>query len=60
MTVINIAGVVGVGKSSLCRILEEEFKFKVFYEPFVDSKLLENYYEDKKEILSCNANLLFK
>ena len=49
MTVINIAGVVGVGKSSLCRILEEEFKFKVFYEPFVDSKLLENYYEDKKK-----------
>ncbi|MBT5346885.1 deoxynucleoside kinase [bacterium] len=49
MTVINIAGVVGVGKSSLCKILEEELNFTVFYEPFVDTNLLENYYKDKKK-----------
>lgn len=49
MTVINIAGVVGVGKSSLCKILAEELNFKVLHEPFVDSQLLKNYYKDPKK-----------
>ena len=49
MTTINIAGVVGVGKSSLCKILKEELKLQIFHEPFVDSQLLKNYYKDPKK-----------
>tara|TARA_Y100000361_G_C11131468_1_gene329239 strand:+ start:738 stop:1391 length:654 start_codon:yes stop_codon:yes gene_type:complete len=46
MNSINIAGVVGVGKSSLCKILGEE-GWKVYYEPVFDNELLERFYHDK-------------
>ncbi len=45
---LNVAGVVGVGKSSLTDILAQE-DYKVFYEPVVDNTLLEKFYADKKK-----------
>jgi deoxyadenosine/deoxycytidine kinase len=44
---INIAGVVGVGKSSLCNIYIEE-GYKVYHEPVFDNELLERFYSDKE------------
>jgi deoxyadenosine/deoxycytidine kinase len=44
---LNIAGVVGVGKSSLCNILEKE-GYSVFREPVFDNPLLDKFYYDKR------------
>ena len=44
---LNIAGVVGVGKSSLTKILEEERNCTVFKEPVFDNPLLDKFYYDK-------------
>ena len=44
---LNIAGVVGVGKSSLTKILEEEKNCTVFKEPVFDNPLLDKFYYDK-------------
>ena len=44
---INIAGVVGVGKSSLCNIFIEK-GYKVYHEPVFDNELLEKFYYDKE------------
>ena len=46
--VINIAGVVGVGKSSLCNIFSE-LKYKVYHEPVFDNELLEKFYYNKEK-----------
>ena len=45
---INIAGVVGVGKSSLCNIFNE-LGYKVYHEPVFDNELLEKFYYDKEK-----------
>tara|TARA_A100001037_G_scaffold218541_1_gene196445 strand:+ start:2191 stop:2823 length:633 start_codon:yes stop_codon:yes gene_type:complete len=47
MAAINIAGVVGVGKSSLCNLLSD-LNWKVYYEPVFDNALLEKFYYDKE------------
>ena len=44
---LNIAGVVGVGKSSLCNILEDE-GYTIFKEPVFDNPLLDKFYYDKE------------
>ena len=44
---INIAGVVGVGKSSLCNIFIEK-GYKVYHEPVFDNELLERFYYNKE------------
>ena len=44
---LNIAGVVGVGKSSLTKILEDE-GYKVFKEPVFDNPLLDKFYYNKE------------
>ena len=46
--VINIAGVVGVGKSSLCNIFSE-LNYKVYHEPVFDNELLEKFYYNKEK-----------
>lgn len=46
--VINIAGVVGVGKSSLCNIFNE-LDYKVYHEPVFDNELLEKFYYNKEK-----------
>ena len=45
--ILNIAGVVGVGKSSLTKILEEKYDYKVFKEPVFDNPLLDKFYYNK-------------
>ena len=45
---VNIAGVVGVGKSSLTNILWKEWGFTPFREPVFDNPLLDKFYYDKK------------
>lgn len=45
---INISGVVGVGKSSLCDILKS-YDFNCFKEPVLENKILESFYKDKKK-----------
>ena len=44
---LNIAGVVGVGKSSLCNILEDE-GYIIFKEPVFDNPLLDKFYYNKE------------
>jgi len=44
---LNIAGVVGVGKSSLCNILENE-GYSIFREPVFDNPLLDKFYYNKE------------
>jgi deoxyadenosine/deoxycytidine kinase len=45
--VIYIDGTVGVGKTTLLQILEQE-GFSVVPEPFLDNPLLDKFYQDKK------------
>ena len=45
---INIAGVVGVGKSSLTNLIWDKWKFVPFREPVFDNPLLDKFYYDKK------------
>ncbi|EOD01100.1 deoxynucleoside kinase [Caldisalinibacter kiritimatiensis] len=43
-----VDGVVGVGKSTLMRILEEKRGYKALPEPVIDNPLLDRFYEDRK------------
>ena len=45
---VNIAGVVGVGKSSLTNLIWNKWKFVPFREPVFDNPLLDKFYYDKK------------
>ena len=44
---LNIAGVVGVGKSSLTKLLEDD-GYQIFKEPVFDNPLLDKFYYDKQ------------
>jgi len=44
-----MAGTIGVGKSTLTKILSEELGTKPFYEPVGDNPILPLYYENPKE-----------
>ena len=45
---VNIAGVVGVGKSSLTNLIWNKWKFVPFRDPVFDNPLLDKFYYDKK------------
>ena len=45
---VNIAGVVGVGKSSLTNLIWNKWKFVPFREPVFANPLLDKFYYDKK------------
>ena len=45
---LNIAGVVGVGKSSLTNLIWENWRYVPFREPVFDNPLLDKFYYDKK------------
>lgn len=44
---ITLAGVIGVGKSSMTQILAEVLETKAVYEPVEENPLLEKFYKDK-------------
>ena len=46
--IITLAGVIGVGKSSMTHLLSELLETKAVYEPVEDNPLLEKFYADKK------------
>lgn len=46
---ITLAGVIGVGKSSMTQLLSELLETKAVYEPVEDNPLLEKFYADKKK-----------
>ena len=48
---ITLAGVIGVGKSSMTRLLSELLETKAVYEPVEDNPLLEKFYADKKSMV---------
>lgn len=47
--IITLAGVIGVGKSSMTKLLSELLETKAVYEPVEDNPLLEKFYADKKK-----------
>ena len=47
--IITLAGVIGVGKSSMTRLLSELLETKAVYEPVENNPLLEKFYADKKK-----------
>lgn len=47
---ITLAGVIGVGKSSMTRLLSELLETKAVYEPVEENHLLEKFYADKKKV----------
>lgn len=46
--IICIDGVVGVGKSSLAKILSETYNFELYEEPVINNPILDKFYYDKK------------
>lgn len=46
--IICIDGVVGVGKSSLAKLLSERYNIKLYEEPVLDNPILEKFYKNKK------------
>ncbi len=46
--VIAIAGIVGVGKTSLAKTLADKLNFKIMYENVEENPYLDNYYKDFK------------
>ncbi len=45
---IAVEGVIGVGKTSLCSIIGENFSAKIVYERFEENPFLEDFYSDKE------------
>ena len=45
---IAVEGVIGVGKTSLCSLIGEQFSAKVVFEKFEDNPFLEDFYKDKE------------
>ena len=45
---IAVEGVIGVGKTSLCSIIGENFSAKIVYEKFEENPFLEDFYTDRE------------
>lgn len=45
---IAVEGVIGVGKTSLCSLIGEQFSAKIVFEKFEDNPFLEDFYKDKE------------
>jgi len=45
---IAVEGVIGVGKTSLCSIIGENFSAKIVYEKFDENPFLEDFYSDRE------------
>lgn len=46
--IICVDGVVGVGKSSLSKLISEKYNIPFFEEPVIDNPILDKFYYDKK------------
>ena len=44
---IAVEGVIGVGKTSLCSLIGEQFSAKIVFEQFEENPFLEDFYKDK-------------
>ena len=47
---VNIAGVVGVGKSSLTNLIWDKWKFVPFREPVFDNPLLDKFIMTRRDM----------
>jgi deoxyguanosine kinase len=47
--VIEIEGVIGVGKTALTRLLGEQFGMRTFFERFEDNPFLSNFYANREQ-----------
>ncbi len=45
---IAVEGVIGVGKTSLCSLIGEQFSAKIVFEQFEENPFLEDFYKDKE------------
>ena len=45
---IAVEGVIGVGKTSLCSLIGEQFSAKIVFEKFDENPFLEDFYKDKE------------
>ena len=45
---IAVEGVIGVGKTSLCSLIGEQFSAKIVFEKFEGNPFLEDFYKDKE------------
>ncbi len=45
---ISISGLIGVGKTTLAKVLGEKMSIPVFYEPVIDNEYLADFYADQK------------
>ncbi len=45
---IAVEGVIGVGKTSLCSLIGEQFSAKIVFEKFEENPFLEDFYKDKE------------
>ena len=45
---IAVEGVIGVGKTSLCSLIGEQFSAKIVFEKFESNPFLEDFYKDKE------------
>ena len=46
--IICVDGVVGVGKSTLSKLISERYNIKLYEEPVTDNPILDKYYHDRK------------
>lgn len=46
--IICVDGVVGVGKSTLSKLISEKYNIKLYEEPVTDNPILDKYYHDRK------------
>ena len=58
--IVVITGLIGAGKTSVCKELEKDLKCKVFFEPLpeTDNFMLEEYYKNPKKYAYSMQTLL--
>lgn len=47
--IVLVEGNIGIGKTTLCRELEERLKYKAFFEPATENPYLEKFYANPKK-----------
>jgi len=47
--IVLVEGNIGIGKTTLCRELSHQLKYKAFFEPATENPYLEKFYENPKK-----------